>query len=225
MSKELIERLRADAESTDDIGLCADAADRIEELERELQEAKIVNDHNLHVYQEAAKVMRDQRDALQADNARLRESLYDTLYFLERHSNRWDGVNGKHPNDVAEAAREALATTPEQSLARIRNQVREEAAAKVADAWDYDKRIASAIRASKERMMNRAEFKKRWESDDRGGGITFDDIAECAKAWGLYTTPKTCYLPRVTYHVLRAADTVDAESYNPDKECDDDVDD
>lgn len=28
-----IERLRADAESTDDIGLCADAADRIEQLE------------------------------------------------------------------------------------------------------------------------------------------------------------------------------------------------
>ena len=38
MSKELIERLRADAESTDDIGLCADAADRIEELERERDE-------------------------------------------------------------------------------------------------------------------------------------------------------------------------------------------
>lgn len=35
MSKELIERLRADAESTDDIGLCAEAADRIEELKRE----------------------------------------------------------------------------------------------------------------------------------------------------------------------------------------------
>ena len=38
MSKELIEQLRADAESTDDIGLCADAADRIEELERENNE-------------------------------------------------------------------------------------------------------------------------------------------------------------------------------------------
>ena len=38
MSKELIERLRADAESTDAIGLCADAADRIEELERERDE-------------------------------------------------------------------------------------------------------------------------------------------------------------------------------------------
>ena len=38
MSKELIERLRADAESTDDIGLCADAADRIEQLESECDE-------------------------------------------------------------------------------------------------------------------------------------------------------------------------------------------
>ena len=38
MSKELIERLRADAESTDDIGLCADAADRIEQLESERDE-------------------------------------------------------------------------------------------------------------------------------------------------------------------------------------------
>ena len=46
MSKELIKLLRADAESTDDIGRCADAADRIEELERE-------------------------RDALQADNAEI----------------------------------------------------------------------------------------------------------------------------------------------------------
>ena len=38
MSKELIERLRADAESTDDIGLCADAAERIEQLESDRDE-------------------------------------------------------------------------------------------------------------------------------------------------------------------------------------------
>jgi hypothetical protein len=28
---------------------------------------------------------------------------------MERHSNRWDGVNGKHPAEVMEAARAALA--------------------------------------------------------------------------------------------------------------------
>ena len=43
------------------------------------------------------------------------EALADTLYFLERHSNRWDGVNGKHPNDVACAARDALAIQPDAS--------------------------------------------------------------------------------------------------------------
>lgn len=38
----------------------------------------------------------------------LRASLRDTLDFLERHSNRWDGVNGKHPQVVVTAARAAL---------------------------------------------------------------------------------------------------------------------
>ena len=44
---------------------------------------------------------REQRDAL-------RDALIDTLDFLERHSNRWDGVNGKHPQTVVTAARAAL---------------------------------------------------------------------------------------------------------------------
>lgn len=35
-------------------------------------------------------------------------ALVDALDFLERHSNRWDGVNGKHPQLVVEAARAAL---------------------------------------------------------------------------------------------------------------------
>lgn len=39
----------------------------------------------------------------------LLSSLIDTLDFLERHSNRWDGVNGKHPNTVATRARSAIA--------------------------------------------------------------------------------------------------------------------
>ncbi len=36
-------------------------------------------------------------------------ALKDTLDFLERHSNRWDGVNGKHPQLVVTAARAAIA--------------------------------------------------------------------------------------------------------------------
>jgi len=39
----------------------------------------------------------------------LLEALKDTLDFVERHSNRWDGVNGKHPQTVIEAARAAIA--------------------------------------------------------------------------------------------------------------------
>jgi hypothetical protein len=46
-----------------------------------------------------------------ADNKALRDALLDALDFLERHSNRWDGVNGKHPHEVVEAARAALKGT------------------------------------------------------------------------------------------------------------------
>ena len=38
----------------------------------------------------------------------LEAALRDTLDFYERHSNRWDGINGKHPALVVEAARAAL---------------------------------------------------------------------------------------------------------------------
>ena len=63
--------------------------------------------------------------------------------------------------------------------------------------------------------MTKKEFKVRWESDESGGGICGDDIAECAVAWGLYGTPKTHRLSRVLYSVLKAADTEDAEDFNP----------
>lgn len=33
--------------------------------------------------------------------------------------------------------------------------------------------------------MTKAQFKKRWDSNEDGGGITFDDIARCAVEWGL----------------------------------------
>lgn len=46
--------------------------------------------------------VREQRDVLL-------DALLDTLDFLERHSNRWDGVNGKHPQTVVTAARAAIA--------------------------------------------------------------------------------------------------------------------
>ena len=62
--------------------------------------------------------------------------------------------------------------------------------------------------------MGKQEFKKRWESNENGGGISFDDIAECAIAWGISSHPRTMQIDKVRYKVLNAADVIDAESYN-----------
>ncbi|AFY61954.1 hypothetical protein [Synechococcus sp. PCC 6312] len=47
-------------------------------------------------------------------------------------------------------------------------------------------------------------FKKLWESEG-GGGITFDDIADCAKAWGITNSPRSKSMSRVGNQVLIAA--------------------
>lgn len=66
--------------------------------------------------------------------------------------------------------------------------------------------------------MTQEEFRDKWESDENGGGITFDDIAECAKNWGLYSSPRTNPIGDVTYAVLKKAGTNDAELFKPRKE-------
>lgn len=63
--------------------------------------------------------------------------------------------------------------------------------------------------------MTKEEFKKLWEADDNGSCITFDDIAYCAKEWGLYSMPKCANIQDVLYAVLKAAGCTDAEDYNP----------
>jgi hypothetical protein len=63
--------------------------------------------------------------------------------------------------------------------------------------------------------MTKDQFKVRWESDDNGGGITFDDIADCAIEWGLFKFPRTSRIDVVRYNVLRAANCVDAEEFKP----------
>jgi len=63
--------------------------------------------------------------------------------------------------------------------------------------------------------MTREEFKLRWESDDNVGGINFEDIAICAKAWGVCASPKTMEMSAVRYKVLKAANVADAETFNP----------
>lgn len=64
--------------------------------------------------------------------------------------------------------------------------------------------------------MLTTEFKKRWESDESGGGITFDDIAKCAKKWGIARHPKTCDMNSIRYQVLKFANTEDAEDFKED---------
>lgn len=66
--------------------------------------------------------------------------------------------------------------------------------------------------------MNRTEFKKRWQSDDIGGGITFDDIADCYVKWGLGASPRIKPIDKVRYEVLVAANTIDANDFKPDEE-------
>ena len=61
--------------------------------------------------------------------------------------------------------------------------------------------------------MTKEEFKTRWESDSHGGGITFEDIADCAKKWGLFSTPKISPIYLVRYKVLKFAECIDAEDY------------
>lgn len=53
--------------------------------------------------------------------------------------------------------------------------------------------------------MTKEEFKKRWESDENGGGITFDDVAQCAKDWGIASRPFIMPIDTVLSKVLEAA--------------------
>ena len=70
--------------------------------------------------------------------------------------------------------------------------------------------------------MTKKEFKTRWESNDAGGGINYEDIADCAVAWGISRTPKTRRIDVIRYQVLEAAGVVDADEYKPEEETNDD---
>lgn len=63
------------------------------------------------------------------------------------------------------------------------------------------------------KVMTKQEFKSRWESNKNGGGITFNDIADCAIEWGISNHPKTSLINDICYSVLKAAGCDDAEAY------------
>ena len=54
-------------------------------------------------------------------------------------------------------------------------------------------------------VYTKEEFKRLWDSDDDGGGLTLDDVADCAKAWGLYSNPRIHPIDVVVDVVLVAA--------------------
>ena len=54
-------------------------------------------------------------------------------------------------------------------------------------------------------IYTKEEFNKLWESDENGGGLTCDDCADCAEAWGLCSHPRCARLTTVVYDVCMAA--------------------
>lgn len=53
--------------------------------------------------------------------------------------------------------------------------------------------------------MTKAQFKKRWDSNEDGGGITFNDIAQCAVEWGLVQNPRIHRIDMIVDMVTKAA--------------------
>lgn len=64
-------------------------------------------------------------------------------------------------------------------------------------------------------VYTKKDFKRLWEANEHGSGITYDDIAECAQAWGISSHPRTRPIDEITYKVLKSAQVNDAEEYNP----------
>lgn len=90
--------------------LCQEAKDEIETLRQQLAEKDAEIARLKASWQSVAiEDMAKQLAASQAREVQLREALEDANDFVERHSNRWDGINGKHPCTVVESSRKALA--------------------------------------------------------------------------------------------------------------------
>ena len=138
---ELVKRLRRESPGPNHIA--TEAADKIEALEDKVASLEREVDAR-----ESWKDIIKQCDALQADNARLRGALVLT---------QDQAIKGRifpataSPSAWFNAVCLALSATPEQSLARIRNHVRDECAALCDQMTLYTGyNCAAAIRAAKE---------------------------------------------------------------------------
>ena len=54
-------------------------------------------------------------------------------------------------------------------------------------------------------IYTKEKFKELWESNEDGGGLTWEDIADCAKDWRLYSRPKIRDMFEVRDKVIEAA--------------------
>ena len=54
-------------------------------------------------------------------------------------------------------------------------------------------------------VYTKEEFKRLWNSGADGGGITCDDVADCAEAWGLFRRPRCARMDDVIAAVVEAA--------------------
>lgn len=64
-------------------------------------------------------------------------------------------------------------------------------------------------------VYTKEDFKRLWEANEFDSGITNDDIADCAVAWGISSHPRTRPIYEIKYEVLKSAQVNDAEEYNP----------
>lgn len=55
------------------------------------------------------------------------------------------------------------------------------------------------------RHLTKREFKRLWEKKNDPVGITWDEVADCAKRWGLYDAPRCHAMSVVLDAVLEAA--------------------
>lgn len=65
-------------------------------------------------------------------------------------------------------------------------------------------------------IYTKEEFRKEWDENPECS-ITFNDIADCAEAWGLFRRARCWDILMVRYKVLVAANCSDASEYNPEK--------
>lgn len=59
-------------------------------------------------------------------------------------------------------------------------------------------------------VYTKEKFKQLWDANDEGSGLTFEDISDCAEAWGLYSKPMIHPMDKVRDAVVKAAGCLDA---------------